>query len=123
MEFNLFSCPLWRYDTTYHPKWFNLCAQDYWQSLYDDQRYDELYCLKQIKHNYPLGISLAGRLDENPIIYSLASHKSCAQTRHLFSSQIETFYKIGQYCSNRLSPLLSDYDLLSSTSLSMGGNR
>lgn len=111
MEFNLFSSPLWRYDKTYNPKWFELCAQEYWQNLYYPTRYDELYYLKQIKHSYPIGLALAAKKDENYIVYSIASHKSCSHTRELFASQQEDFYKIGQYCSNRLSSLL-DSELL-----------
>lgn len=61
LEFNLFSSPLWQYDKTYHPQWFKLCIQDYWQSLYLHNRYDELYYLKQIKHAYPVGLSLAAK--------------------------------------------------------------
>src|SRR5688500_854358 len=53
MEFNLFSSSLWRYDQSYHPKWFTLCTQSYWQNLYNQTRYDELYYLKQIKHSFP----------------------------------------------------------------------
>lgn len=122
MEFNLFSSLLWRYDHTYHPQWFNQCTQDDWQTLYHQERYDELYYLKQIKHNYPIGLSLAGRLNGNPMIYSLASHNSCVHTQNLFSTQFEIFYKIGQYCSNMLAPLFNDSDLLTSPSLSCTGD-
>jgi len=119
MEFNLFSTPLWLYDQSYNPLWFQLCTQAYWQNLYAPTRYDELYYLKQIKHNFPIGLSLAAQIDDDFVIYSLASHKSCAHTRELFSTQQEDFYKIGQYCSNMLSPLFSHCDQLASQALSM----
>lgn len=121
MEFNLFSGQLWRYDQTYNPDWFHLCTQAYWQTLYKPTRYDELYYLKQIKHSFPLGMSLAGKLGENHIIYSLASNKSCSHTRELFANHQEDFYKIGQYCSNLLSPLFNYCDTLSSQNLSIAG--
>ena len=114
MEFNLFNSPLWRYDQAYNPKWFTLCTQAYWQTLYNQARYDELYYLKQIKHSFPIGLSLAAKINDNFVIYSLASHKSCSHTRELFSTQQEDFYKIGQYCSNMLSPLFNHYDMLPS---------
>lgn len=119
MEFNLFSSPLWHYDKTYHPEWYRLCVQDYWQNLYFQSRYDELYYLKQIKHAYPIGLNLAAKMEDEYIIYSLASKKSCAHTRELFATQQEDFYKIGQYCSNILNPLVNDYTNFSSSTLPM----
>ena len=110
MEFNLFSSSLWRHDQSYNPNWFNLKTQAYWQTLYNPARYDELYYLKQIKHSFPLGLSLAAKIDDDKVIFSLASHRSCPHTRELFSTQQEDFYKIGQYCSNILNPLFSYCD-------------
>lgn len=110
LEFNLFSSKLWHYDNTYNSQWFTRCVQDYWQNLYDPTRYDELYYLKQIKHSYPTGLNLAAKINDEYIIYSIASHKSCAHTRELFATCHDDFYKIGQYCSNRLNPLLNSCD-------------
>ena len=109
MEFNLFSGELWRYDKTYQPSWYQSCVQDYWQNLYAPARYDELYYLKQIKHGYPTGLSVAAKMDDEYIIYSLASRKSCAHTKELFANQHQDFYKIGQYCSNSLNVLLNPF--------------
>lgn len=114
MEFNLFNSPLWRYDQSYNPLWFNLCSQAYWQTLYNQERYDELYYIKQIKHAFPIGLSLAAKIDEHYVIYSLASRKSCAHTHEIFSNKQEDFYKIGQYCSNMLDPLFNHCDSLAS---------
>lgn len=114
MEFNLFSGSLWRYDKTYASQWYQSCVQDYWQNLYTQARYDELYYLKQIKHHYPVGLSLAAKMDEEYIIFSLASRKFCDHTRELFAHQHDDFYKIGQYCSNQLNPLLNNCDNFSS---------
>lgn len=110
MEFNLFNSSLWLYDKTYNPLWFHLKTQDYWQSLYQTDRYDELYYLKQIKHSLPIGLSMAASVDNNYIIYSLASNNSCSYTQELFTSQQEDFYKIGQYCFNILLPLFTRCD-------------
>lgn len=111
MEYNLFSGQLWRYDKTYNPQWYQLYTQSTWERLYKPARYDELYYLKQIKHNYPLGISLAAKVNEIPVIYSLASHSSCARTIELFTTQQEDFYKIGQYCYTLLATLFDLCDL------------
>jgi hypothetical protein len=110
LEFNLFNSQLWRFDKTYKPQWFQLCTQDHWQNLYSHSRYDELYYLKQIKHAYPLGINLAAQIDEEYIIYSIASKKSCTHTRDIFATQHDDFYKMGQYCANRLNSIFDDYD-------------
>ncbi len=118
LEFNLFSSQLWRYDQTYNPKWFSLCTQAYWQTLYKPTRYDELYYLKQIKHKFPIGLSLAGKICENHVIYSLATTKSCPNTREIFSTHQDDFYKIGQYCSNLLTPLFNQCDNFGSHTLS-----
>lgn len=112
MEFNLFSSSLWQYDKTYNPQWFTLCTQANWQSLYLPERYDELYYIKQIRHTFPTGISLSAKIDDGYVIYSLASHKSCAHTQEQFATQLEDFYKIGQYCTNILNPLFSYCDSL-----------
>lgn len=117
LEFNLFSSSLWRYDQAYKPQWFHLGQQDYWQNLYEPERYDELYYLKQIKHAYPIGLNLAAQMEQLYIIYSLASRKSCVHTRELFANQHEDFYKIGQYCVNRLVPLLNAHTNFSSPTI------
>lgn len=117
LEFNLFSSVLWRYDKTYNPQWFQSGKQEYWQNLYCPTRYDELYYLKQIKHRYPVGLNLAAKIDEEYIIYSLASRKSSTHTQELFATQHEDFYKIGQYCATRLNPLLNNYGDFASAQL------
>lgn len=110
IEFNLFNTNLWRFDQTYQPNWFLLCTQSNWQSLYSPERYDELYYLKQIKHNYPIGYSLAAKLDQVFFIYSLATNQSFNHTHELFATHHHDFYKIGQYCANMLAPLFFNYD-------------
>jgi len=90
----------------------HLCSQSYWPTLYHESRYDELYYLKQIKHGLPVGISIATKMDNNFVIYSLASNKACDQTQEIFSNQQEDFLKIGQYCSNLLDPLFALLDPL-----------
>jgi hypothetical protein len=110
MEFNLFNSNLWRFDKTYHPDWFRTCSQSNWPSLYMPERFDELYYLKQTKHHYPIGYSLATQLEDNFFIYSLASNRSCDHTRELFANQHGEFYKIGQYCSNLLGHLFKAVD-------------
>ncbi len=112
MEFNLFSSSLWQYDQTFNPQWFTLCTQANWQSLYSPERFDELYYQKQIRHVYPIGISLAAKIDEHYVIYSFASNKSCPHTQEQFAVRHEDFYKIGQYCSNLLNPLFMHCDSL-----------
>ena len=107
LEFNLFSSNLWRFDKTYQPDWYNLCGPSLWQSLYAHERYDELYYTKQVKHHYPIGLSFAVKLDDCQVIYSIASHNDCQHTHGLFESQQEDFYRIGEYCSNALLPLLA----------------
>jgi hypothetical protein len=119
MEFNLFNSNLWLYDKSYNPNWFSQCSQAEWQSLYTEKRYDELYYLKQVKHHYPMGYTMAAKLENNFFIYSFASHRSCDQTREVFTHRYDELYKIGQYCSKMLSPLFQNYydlpSLLSNT--------
>lgn len=110
IEFNLFSSSLWHFDKTYHPQWFQTISQASWQSLYVAERYDELYYLKQIKHHYPTGYSLAAKTDDLFFIYSLASTQSCLSIKELFENSYDDFYKIGQYCTNRLSTLFNNYN-------------
>ena len=108
LEFNLFSSELWRFDKTYQPSWYNQCTTSPWQSLYLPDRYDELYYVKQMKHHYPIGLSLAVKLAGSHVVYSIASHNDCQQTQALFRNQHEHFHRIGEYCSNALLPLLKD---------------
>lgn len=115
LEFNLFSSQLWRFDRSYAPSWFQACTQTEWQSLYLPSRYDELYYLKQIKHHYPLGYSLAATSGNSNLIYSMASKRACEPTRELFINRYDDLYKIGQYCTNRLKPLFNSYNDLQST--------
>ena len=110
MEFNLFNSALWRYDRCFDPKWFLQNSHDYWPNLYDVTRYDELYYLKQIKHDYALGISLASEIYDQTLIYSLASQKSCPSTQDFFTNLQDDFYKIGHYCFNLLEPLFDQCD-------------
>lgn len=101
LEFNLFSSPLWRFDKTYQSQWYGLCKPSTWQALYTPKRYDELYYLKQVKHRYPVGLSMATQSVDAHIIYSLASHHVLALTE----GQYEDLYKIGAYCGNALLPI------------------
>ncbi len=110
MEYNLFNSNLWRYDKSYQLGWLTTCSQADWGSLYNTERYDDLYYLKQIKHHYPIGYSLAAKLSNNFFIYSLASSRSCGHTRDIFAHQHEDFYKIGQYCTNMLGHLFQNFD-------------
>lgn len=112
MEYNLFNSKLWCYDRSYDTQWFTRCSQANWQSLYDIERYDELYYLKQIKHRYPLGYSLAAKIGNNFFIYSFASHRACNKTQEIFAHQHDDFYKIGQYCTSMLYPLFHIYGYL-----------
>ena len=105
LEFNLFNSSLWHHDQSYNAQWFSLNSHDYWHNLYYPPRYDELYYIKQIKHSYAIGMSLASHKNNQKLIYSLASHKSCSYTQELFTNQIDDFYKIGHYCFNLLEPL------------------
>ena len=105
LEFNLFNTNLWRFDKTYQANWHRLATQAAWQSLYQPEYYEELYYVKQAKHHYPLGISLALKITDGYLVYSIASHKSCQRTRDIFANEYAHFYKIGEYCSNTLLPL------------------
>lgn len=107
IEFNLFNSNLWRFDRTYQHSWFDLCKQSAWESLYQPVRYDELYYIKQIKHHYPVGYSLAAKIEKKSFIFSLASKKSCAATKNYFEHQYEELYKIAQYCTGILYPLFT----------------
>lgn len=106
LDYNLFNRPLWRFDRTYSPSWFEQCGQASWQSLYAAERYDELYYIKQLKPRYPLGLSMAAKIDNQYMIYSLASRTDSEYTRELFATHQDDFYKIGQYCTLHLLPLL-----------------
>lgn len=107
LEFNLFNCDLWRFDKTYQTSWYSLCVSSSWQSLYSAEHYHQLYYLKQTKHHFPIGISIAVKTIDSYVIYSIASDKECRQTQEIFVNQQEHFYRIGEYCSNALLPLIS----------------
>ena len=106
LEFNLFNSELWRFDQTYQPIWYSLCSSSPWQSLYNFKRYDELYYLKQIKHHYPVGLSMAVKTSDSYIIYSIATDKKNPHTQEFFINQQEHFYRIGEYCNKGLKPLI-----------------
>lgn len=105
LEFNLFSTDLWPFDNTYQPGWYELCTSSPWQALYAPDHYQALYDLKQLKHRYLLGLSFAEKLEDGHMIYSIASHKDTPDTRDLFATQQEAFYRIGQYCRHLLLPI------------------
>ncbi|KTC85129.1 hypothetical protein [Legionella brunensis] len=111
LEFNLFKNNLWLFDKSYHPEWFYHCTQSEWQALYIPERYDELYYIKQIKHQYPLGFALSKKIDDTYFIYSLASSRDCDATRESFISHFDDFYRIGEYCSSRLTHLFQSENL------------
>lgn len=84
MEFNLFTRGLWEYDLTYHPDWYQRCEQASWQSLYLPTRYDELYYLRQVRHELPLGTSIAESRNGKYFIFSFGSNNACVQAQSLF---------------------------------------
>lgn len=110
LEFNLFNTNLWHFDKTYQKNWFQTLSQATWHSLYTAERYDELYYLKQIKHNYSLGYSLSARIEDIFFIYSFASMQFSSSTKEQFANNPDNFYKMGQYCTNQLIPLFTHYD-------------
>lgn len=110
MEFNLFNSLLWQFDNTYNPEWFKRCIHSAWQMLYSPARYDELYYLRQIKHRFPIAVSMAAKTADEYFIYSMASKTDTPVTQELFTNEIETFYRIGHYCSNQLLPLFAEVE-------------
>lgn len=108
LEYNMLSGSLWRYDNTYNPDWFQQCKQASWQSLYPAERYDELYYIKQIKPHYPIGLSMATKMSEGHVIYSIASTNHSEDTQAIFETQRDKLYQIAQYCMIHLQSLLID---------------
>ncbi|MCW8449833.1 hypothetical protein [Legionella quinlivanii] len=110
MEFNLFNRNLWEFDLTYNPAWYQRCEQASWQSLYHPARYEELYYLRQVRHELPVGTSIAEPAQEGGyFIYSLGSNNACMQVQSQFSHEKEFLSKIGQHCSSLLAPLFYGY--------------
>lgn len=110
LEYNMLSSTLWQYDNTYNPEWFRQCKQASWQSLYPAERYDELYYIKQIKPHYPIGLSMATKLDSEYVIYSIASTNNSEHTHEIFENHRDKLYQIAQYCMIHLRSLLIDSD-------------
>lgn len=107
LEFNIFNSNLWRFDNTYAYHWLNLNTSATWESLYESERFDELYYVKQLKHQYTLGISFVSKQEEALFVYSMASKKNDSETKNLFQKNTD-FYKIGQYCTNQLIHLFKE---------------
>ena len=105
LEFNLFSSDLWPFDRTYQSDWYEMCTASPWQALYAPTHYQALYDLKQQKHGYVIGLSFAEKLEDGHMIYSIASLKDTPETRDLFATQQDDFYRIGQYCRQLLLPV------------------
>jgi hypothetical protein len=108
IEYNLFSSGLWRFDSSYHPDWFTQCTRATWQSLYTPLRYDELYYLKQVKPQYPLGMAIASKLEDGYVVYSLASHQDNTVVQEHFNARPNELLQIGQYCMNQLRPVFME---------------
>lgn len=106
LEYNLLSSTLWQWDNTYHPLWYEQCQPASWQSLYTPLRYDELYYVKQTKPRYPLGLSIAEKISQGTVIYSIASATHSEYTQALFKTQWKELLQLGQYCMTHLQPLL-----------------
>jgi hypothetical protein len=102
LEFNLFKDKLWSYDRSYAPDWFQSCTKSEWSALYMPERYDDLYYVKQIQHGYSLGYALSVSKNEEFYIYSLGSKNTSGNAASVFASNLDDFYRIGQYCVNRL---------------------
>lgn len=109
MEFNLFNSQLWQFDKSYHPDWYKKCEHASWQSLYMSNHYDELYYLKQLKHSYAMGYSLATKFEDKFFIYSFAS-EDFSEQEQLLAEQSIVLYKIGFYCATLLNPLFKRFD-------------
>ncbi|KTD22047.1 putative FlgJ-like protein [Legionella lansingensis] len=105
LEFNLFKDKLWSFDQMYTPSWFLSGKHSEWSTLYTPERYDELYYIKQIKHQYPIAYSLGTTIDGTNFIYSFASKGYSEHLHQVFREQIENIHQIGEYCVNRLSTL------------------
>lgn len=106
LEYNLFNKGLWRFDQTYQSSWYQRCLSSSWGTLYTAQTYDELYYIKQVKHDLPIGLSFSVKVDSGYVIYSMASHTNTEETAAIFASEHQSFYNIGKYCGNLLLPIL-----------------
>lgn len=110
MEYNLFSGDLWVFDDNYNPEKIGLNQLASWSTLYQSERYDELYYQRQTQHNFSSGFSLAIKTNDEHYICSYAStqfeHSENELTQHFY----DDFYKIGQYCKNLLMPVFSLID-------------
>lgn len=117
MEFNLFTSNLWKFDNTYNPSWFELCAQSSWENLYHPAHYDELYYSKQMKHHFSAGLSFCVAEDNIHYIYSIASSMPASPGKEFYINKMDDFYKIGQYCKNLLTPWFIGADIPLQTSM------
>lgn len=110
MEYNLFTSNLWRYDNNYNPEHFCLGQMTPWPTLYQSEKYNELYAVRQLQHNFPTGFSLASTFADHSYIYSFASRHFSNEVREELIHIQDDFSKIGQYCANLLNPVFDSID-------------
>jgi len=108
MEFNLFSSHLWRHDLTFSPQFFTKKQHAFWQELYENERFDELRYLKQLKYNFNIGFSLSKPQQDHHLIYSFATKSSDTQIKSLWLQVSDELSQIGDYCFNHLKSLITD---------------
>lgn len=104
LEFNVFNTMLWRYDRAYQLDWLRQGLQSSWHSLYGEERFDELYYVKQLKYGFHHTQSLALRIGVQHYLFSFASRavsEVCSENVWLEKKEL---YKIGRYCLNLLIP-------------------
>lgn len=104
LEFNLFVSGLWKMDKTYHPDWYRQNSFAFWETLYADAYYDELYYECQIRHHLPLGFSVAAKTHEHHYIYSLGFDALKTETFEEIHENTEDFQNMGRYCQQLLEP-------------------
>lgn len=109
IEFNLFSGNLWQSDLTYHPSWYEQeCFAD-WESLYLQERYDELYYVRQHKHQLKSGISISTTFLNHQLIISYASIKTSLNIKQLSQSDQNKLLQSGLFGAKQLSNELFNY--------------
>lgn len=106
IEYHLITSSLWKADQLHDPSFYKCNQSRLWHELYAEEKYQELYHVKQAKHQFTFGFSIPLERDGFYLIYSFATKAQHINPYLFFFDKQNMLIKMGNYCFDQFKPIV-----------------
>jgi hypothetical protein len=117
IEYQLITSKLWPYDLMHEINFYKQEQHKLWSDLYHVDKYFQLNTIKQAKHGFLSGFSMAIKQESYYLIYSFATRSPEVNPQIFFLKKYSQLRKMGDYCFHQLSDILLSNVFLQSKSI------